>query len=92
MYLAKIRLLADYWQGLIDAGTLSIQMPPTPKPKQKPVSEQSDAMKEVIMGSKALNEKYDRMERRIGIEGEAVHIQFNSITNSYRLWTPSEDG
>ena len=41
MDLARIRLLAEYWQGLIDAGTLSIQMPPTSKPKHKPVSEQT---------------------------------------------------
>ena len=34
MDLAKIRLPADYWQGLIDAGIFSIQMPPTAKPKQ----------------------------------------------------------
>ena len=32
MDLAKIRLPANYWQGLIDAGTLSIQMPPLPNP------------------------------------------------------------
>ena len=37
MDLAKIQLPADYWQGLIDAGILSIQMPPTAKPKHKPV-------------------------------------------------------
>ena len=73
MDLAKIGLPADYWQGLIDAGILSIQMPPTAKPKHKPVSE-SDALKEVIQGLNCL-------ERRIGMDADAVRIQLNSISN-----------
>ena len=80
MDLAKIRLPADYWQGLIDAGILSIQMPPTAKPKHKPVSE-SDALKEVIQG-------LNRLERRIGMDGEAVHLQLNSISNCLSDYGP----
>ena len=88
MYLAKIWLQGDYWQGLIDAGTLSIQLPPTSKPIHKPVSEQRNTMNEVIMGLKQLNEKYDRLERQIGMEGEAVRIQFNSTTNCLNDYGP----
>ena len=51
----------------------SIQMPPTAKPKHKPVSER-DALKEVIQG-------LNRLERRIGMDGDAVRIQLNSISN-----------
>ena len=80
MDLAKIRLPADYWQGLIDAGILSIQMPPTAKPKHKPVSE-SDALKEVIQG-------FNRLERRIGMDGEAVRLQLNSISNCLSDYGP----
>ena len=80
MDLAKIRLPADYWQGLIDAGILSIQMPPTAKPKQKPLSE-SDALKEVIQG-------LNRLERRIGMDGEAVRLQLNSISNCLSDYGP----
>ena len=80
MDLAKIRLPADYWQGLIDAGILSIQMPPTAKPKHKPVSE-SDALKEVIQDS-------NRLERQIGMDGEAVRIQLNSISNCLSDYRP----
>ena len=79
MDLAKIRLPADYWQGLIDAGILSIQMPPTAK--HKPVSEQSDALKEVIQG-------LNRLERRIGRDGDAVRIQLNSISNCLSNYGP----
>ena len=80
MDLAKIRLPADYWQGLIDAGILSIQMPPTAKPKHKPVNE-SDALKKVIQG-------LNRLERRIGMDGEAVPLQLNSISNCLSNYRP----
>ena len=67
MDLAKIRLPADYWQGLIDAGTLSIQMPPTSLPKLKPVSVPSDTMKEVMNESKhkMSSTNWERWQKRL---------------------------
>ena len=85
MDLAKIRLPADYWQGLIDAGILSIQMPPTAKPKHKPVSE-SDALKEVISGFKPF-EKTDWYGWRGGSPSTQLHIKL-----SFQLRTLSGDG
>ena len=91
MDLAKIRLPADYWQGLIDAGTLSIQMPPTSRPKLKPVSVPSDTMKEVMNESKELHAKYDHMERKCTKEGEETHRQFTSIGNYLSEYGPCLD-
>ena len=57
-----------------------LQMPPTAKPKHKSVSE-SDALKEVIQG-------LNRLERRIGMDGDAVRIHLNSISNCLSDYGP----
>ena len=45
-------------------------------------------MNEVIIGLNRLNEKYDRLKRRSGMDGEAVRIQFNSISNCLNDYRP----
>ena len=45
------------------------------------MSEQSDALKEVIQG-------LNRLERRIGMDGDAVRIQLNSISNCLSNYGP----
>ena len=63
-------------------------MPPTSRPKLKPVSKQIDTMKGAMNELKELHAKYDHMIRKLAREEEEVRLQFTSIGNCLSEYRP----